>query len=172
MEETDLMEYFSRVRDGDKEAFTYICNELKQPVFTIACRIVQSKEIAEDVTQNVFLKLFVSPPDASINNPRAWIFQMTRNLAIDALRKKQSANLEEVELVAEDEMNAIAMRIDIESAIRKLPCDEREIVSLHLNGDLHFIEISRMIGLSVPATYRKYRKAIKVLRELLSGGSL
>ena len=102
MSETYLKEYFSRVQQGDKEAFAHIYNELKQPVFTIVCRIVQSKEIAEDVTHDVFVKLFVSPPDSSVRNPRAWIFQIARNLAIDALRKGQCIDIDDVD-IADDE---------------------------------------------------------------------
>ena len=172
MVEMPLKEYFSRLQSGDKEAFAQIYNELKQPVFTIVCRIVQSKELAEDVTQDIFVKLFVSPPDPSVKNLRAWIFQMTRNLAIDALRKKQRMAIDEVELVAEDEVNSLLMRMDIESAINRLPCVEREILSLHINAELHFREVAHIVGLSVPATYRKYRKAIKTLQKLLDGGAL
>jgi len=172
MAEMHLKEYFSRVQNGDKEAFAQIYNELKKPVFTIACRIVQSKELAEDVTQDIFVKLFVSPPDPSIKNLRAWIFRMTRNLAIDALRKKQGIDIDDVELVAEDEMSNVLMRMDIESAINRLPCAEREILSLHINAELHFYEIAHILGVSVPAVYRKYRKAIKTLQKLLDGGAL
>lgn len=172
MFEMNLKEYFSRVRNGDKEAFAQIYNELEKPVFTIASRIVQSKEIAEDVTQDVFVKLFVSPPDPSVKNPRAWIFQMTRNLAINALKKKQSIDIDDVELVADDQIGSIVMRMDIESAISRLPRIEREILSLRVNAQLHFNEISHIVGLSVPATYRKYRKSIKILRELLGGDAL
>ena len=172
MLDNDLKEYFSRVRDGDREAFAQIYEELKRPVFTIACRIVQSKEIAEDVTQDVFVKLFLSPPDSSVKNPRAWIFRMARNSAIDALRKKQSTVIEDTELAADDEISALSMRMDIESAIRKLPYEEREILSLRINAELNFNEISRIVGLSLPATYRKYRKAIKTLKVFLEGGTL
>ena len=168
----NLTGYFSRVREGDKEAFAQIYNELKQPVYTIVCRIVQSKELAEDVTQDVFVKLLVSPPASSIKNPRAWIFQMARNLAIDALRKKQGVDIDGVELTAGDEIGSLIMRWDIGSAISRLPRDEREILSLHLNGELHFHEIAPIVELSLPATYRKYRKAIKTLQELLDGGAL
>lgn len=172
MSEINLKEYFLRVQQGDKEAFAHIYNDLKQPVFTIVSRIVQSKEIAEDVTQDVFVKLFLSPPDPSVKNLRAWIFRITRNSAIDALRKKQSTDIDGVEFAMEDEINALATRIDIESAIKKLSRIEREILSLRINAELNFNEISRIVGLSVPATYRKYRKAIKTLREYLDGGAL
>lgn len=63
MYKMNLNEYFLAVRNGDKEAFAQIYDELEKPVFTIVSRIVQSKEIAEDVTQDIFVKLFVSPPD-------------------------------------------------------------------------------------------------------------
>lgn len=172
MFEMNLKEYFSRVRSGDKEAFAQIYDELERPVFTIVSRIVQSKEIAEDVTQDIFMKLFVSPPDSSVKNPRAWIFQMTRNSAINALKKKQSIDIDDVELVADDQIGSIVMRMDIESAISRLPRIEREILSLRVNAQLHFNEISHIVGLSVPATYRKYRKSIKTLRELLGGDAL
>ena len=87
MNGTNLTEYISMVRNGDKAAFTQIYNDLKTPVYTIILRIVQSVDVAEDVTQDVFVKLFTSPPDSSVRNPRAWIFRMARNLAIDVLRE-------------------------------------------------------------------------------------
>lgn len=83
----ELKEYFSKMRDGDKEAFAHIYNELKSPVFTVSFRIVQSREAAEDITHDVFVKLYTSPPDSNVKNLKAWVFQMTRNLSLDALRK-------------------------------------------------------------------------------------
>lgn len=168
----NLNEYFSRVRNGDKEAFAQIYDELEKPVFTIVSRIVQSKEIAEDVTQDVFVKLFIGPPDSTVKNPRAWIFQMARNAAINAKKKKQGIDIDSVELVADDQISNTVIRMDIESAISKLPQIEREILSLRINAQLHFHEISYIVSLSVPATYRKYRKAIKSLREFLGGDAL
>ena len=168
----NLNESFSRVRNGDKEAFAQIYDELEKPVFTIVSRIVQSREIAEDVTQDVFVKLFVCPPDSTVKNPRAWIFQMARNAAINARRKKQGVDIDGVELAADDQISNVVIRLDIESAISKIPSIEREILSLRINAQLHFYEISRIVGLSVPATYRKYRKAMNTLRGLLGGDAL
>lgn len=171
MMQMNLNECLSKVRNGDKEAFARLYNELEKPVFTIVSRIVQSKEIAEDGTQDIFVKLFVCPPDSSVKNPRAWIFQMTRNFAINAL-KKQSIDIEDAEPVADDPISRVIMRMDFESAIRRLPPLEREILSLRLTAGLHFHEIAYITSLSVSAAYRKYRKAIKTLRGLLGGDAL
>lgn len=170
MNETELQAAFCRVRAGDKEAFAHVYNELKGVVFTVVCRIVRSRAIAEEITHDVFVKLYVSPPAPSIRNMRAWIFRMARNLAIDALRKKETVNLEDVQISAESEDESCVLKMDVEAAIGKLPCTERQIVTLHLNGGLTFADIAGIVDLSLPAVYRKYRKAIGTLRDELNGG--
>lgn len=170
MTEMNLRELFARIRSKDWEAFSCVYQELKQPVYTICYRITGSRETAEDITHDVFVKLFRSPPDASVKNIRAWIFQMARNLSIDALRK-QSRTAEQSELPGiENPYPPIHIRLDLEMALSRLPCDEREILTLHLNGDLNFKEIADIVGLSLPATYRKYRKALKNVQTELNGG--
>ena len=170
MAEMNLRELFDRIQNGDQEAFACVYRELKQPVFTICYRITGSKEDAEDITHDAFVKLFRSPPDASVKNMRAWIFQMARNLSIDALRKKSRMTEQGEPICTEDTYPPIHLRMDLEAALRNLSREEREILTLHLNVDLSFKEISSIVGLSLPATYRKYRKALKHLQDELTGG--
>ena len=170
MAEKNLQVEFNRIQKGDRDAFARVYQQLKQPVYTICYRITQSRETAEDITHDVFVKLFRSPPDASVNNIRAWIFQMARNLSIDALRKKSRTAEQDEESDIVDSYDHIHLQMDIEAALRKLPSDEREILTLHLNADLGFKEIANIVGLSLPATYRKYRKALKTMQKELNGG--
>ena len=97
---------------------------------------------------------------------------MARNLAIDALRKKAYIAEEDESAAMEDAYSRLHLRMDLESAIGKLPCDEREILTLHLNAELGFKDIAGIVGLSLPATYRKYRKALKHMQQELNGGIL
>ncbi len=170
MNENELHAAFALVRDGDKDEFAHLYSEMKTPVFTVISRIVRSRAMAEDITQEVFVKLYVSPPPPSIKHLRAWIFKMARNLAIDALRKKEAVDLEDAQDLSDDSGDGIAARMDIEAAIAALSCTERQIVTLHLNGGLTFSDIAAIVGVSLPAVYRKYRKAIQSLREKLNGG--
>lgn len=170
MIEINLQEPFARIRSGDREAFSCVYQEMKQPVYTICYRITGSKETAEDITHDVFVKLFRSPPDTSVKNMRAWIFQMARNLSIDALRKQSRMAEQGEPICTEDPYPPIHLRMDLEAAWRNLSREEREILTMHLNADLGFKEIASIVGLSLPATYRKYRKALKHLQEELNGG--
>lgn len=172
MNKAELKYYFSKLRNGDNSAFEHIYEDMKKPVYTVSLRIVQSKEAAEDITQEVFVRLFTSPPDSSVRDPRAWIFRMARNLSIDALRRKQSSDIDGEEIPTDDTTDGAVLRMDIESAIARLSPVEREIVTLRLNFDMNFSEIARITGLSLSASYRKYCKAIKALREMLDGGAL
>ena len=170
MVEMNLSELFARMQSGDINAFAAVYQALKRPVYTICYRITQSRETAEDITHDVFIKLFRSPPDASVKNVRAWIFQMARNLSIDALRKESRRSDWDAPMEIEDPYPHLDLRMDIEAALGNLSCDEREILTLHLNADLNFREISHIIGLSLPATYRRYRNALKLLQKALNGG--
>ena len=172
MDKTNLSELFPQVQCGDKDAFTQLYHDLKQPVFTIIYRIVQNRTTAEDLTQDLFVKLFVSPPDTTVKNPRAWLFQVAHNLAIDTLRKTQPENIDDVTLASDERINVIVIKTDLERAIATLSRTEREILSLRANGGLGFSDIARITGQSLSATYRYYRKSLKTLQTLLNGGTL
>jgi RNA polymerase sigma-70 factor (ECF subfamily) len=170
MVEMNLSEMLAGMQNGDRDAFAAVYQALKRPVYTICYRITQSRETAEDITHDVFIKLFRSPPDASVKNVRAWIFQMARNLSIDALRKESRRSDRDAPIEIEDPYPHLDLRMDIEAALGNLSCDEREILTLYLNAALNFREISHIIGLSLPATYRRYRNALKLLQKALNGG--
>ncbi len=172
MDRTQLSEVFAKIQCGDKEAFTQLYHDLKQPVFTIIYRILQDQTTAEDLTQDIFVKLFVSPPESTVKNPRAWIFRMAHNLAVDALRKTQPANIDDIVLSSTERMDSIADKTDLERAIATLSCAEREILSLRINGELRFQDIARITGQALSSVYRCYRKTLKTLQTLLNGGAL
>ncbi|MBO5797706.1 MAG: sigma-70 family RNA polymerase sigma factor [Clostridia bacterium] len=169
MQKPELNELLCGIRAGDKDAFTRLYRELGPPVFTIAWRILQEREAAEDVTQEVFCGVFCEPPAPSVKNPRAWLFQIARNRAIDVWRRRRDNEPGAEGTV--DVFDAVVQRLDVEAAMAALPRLQREVVTLHLTAGLTFREIAPIVGRSVPATYRQYRRALDTLRETLSGGA-
>ena len=91
MDNERLKACIGRLREGDDAALEELYEDMKTPVFTIAFRIVRDREQAEDILHDLFLKLYQSPPDSSVKNPRAWIFQAAHNLSLNSLRRPKPA---------------------------------------------------------------------------------
>ena len=167
MNDTELCAKLEAVRGGDMAAFEDIYGELKTPVMTVALRITGDRHTAEDILQEVFIKLYQTPPAPHIKKPRAYIFRMARNLAIEVLRKQQPVSLEDYEDTLQSRDPDTAGRLDIEAAMRLLPSEQRQVVSLHLNGGLKFREIADITETPLGTVLWRYRKAISRLQNLL-----
>lgn len=152
----------------EKDSFKVLYDEMSVPVFTVAYRITKNREDAEDVMQEVFIKLFTFPVEERIKNIRAWLFRITHNLAIDKLRKSRkqqlNPNIEDLGMVLESDLDT---KFDLEKAIFQLPDCEREIITLHINVGMKFYEIANILGMPLGTILWKYYKAIKRLRETL-----
>lgn len=170
MDDQKLTELFVSIRNGDADAFAQFYDAYKKPVYTVLCRIVNSREMAEDLTQDLFVKIFTDPPDPTVKKPRAYVFQMARNLALNALRSQRYSDRVDVEVCPLTEDSKIDFRMDLDTAISRLSDSQRQVLILHLNAELTFREISAIMELSLPATYRIYKSALKTLQKNLSGG--
>ena len=171
MDNESLRNKLLALQSGDKTAFEDIYNHLKTPMYTIILRITHDRSISEDILQEVFFKLYKSPPKPTIRKPRAYLFQMARNLAIDHVRKlPQYANWDSVENTVHLPLDDFSTKMDIDHAMKTLPLRECQIVSLHINGGLKFREISDMMDIPLGTVLWRYQKAITQLRSILSGG--
>lgn len=157
------------LHSGDKISFEEIYDDLKTPMYTIILRITQNKSLSEDILQEVFVKLFQSPPKPPINNPRAYLFQIARNLAIDNVRKRQQfIDLESIENIVYLPTDDLSQKLDIDHAMKTLTLHECQIVSLHINGGLKFREIADIMNIPLGTVLWKYQKALGRLRLVLS----
>jgi len=160
------------ISNGDKKAFEELYRDLNTPIFTIIYRVTWDMTMSEDILQEVFLKLFLLLPSPLIKNPRAYIFQMARNLAIDSKRKQlQNISLDEIADTLSHPIDGLSMRVDVDDALKSLPTQECEIVNLHIIGGMKFREISDLLKIPLGTVLWKYQKAIGKLQKIIIGGS-
>lgn len=154
--------------EGDIKAFEDIYNDMKKPVMTVIMRVVGNRETAEDLLQEVFVKLYRSPPK-DVSKPRAYIFKTAGNLAIDSLRaENRTVSLDECEGYIYADVPDSGEKLDIERALDQLDEPKRRIVTLHINAGLKFREIAEIMDIPLGTAIWRYNDAIKRLRELLS----
>lgn len=162
-----LNNLFAALRRGDTEAFAEIYEDMKTPVYTVIYRAVGSHEAAEDIMQELFLRLFRSPPGDEVQNLRAYIFRAAHNMAVDHLRRRVSAPLDEAAPCPESADNGIDCRLDIEAALRRLTAEQRQVVTLRINADLTLRQTAAIMGKSMAHVHRTYHTALRTLRQLL-----
>ena len=167
MEQKEFKGKFEAMLTGDKAAFTDIYNEIKTPVFTVIYRTVGNRDASEDVMQELFLRLLRRDGISEVKNPRAYIFMMAHNMALDEVKKKTTEALDEEMKDETDHAENICVKMDVESALARIPPAERETVTLHLSAGLKFREIAKMLGLPLGTVLSRYNSAIKKLRMML-----
>lgn len=132
-------------------------------------RILDDRYLAEDVTQEVFVRLFRTPPGEEVHSPRAWVFAVTHNTALNMLKSRRVRAAEPLsEETSPAEADGCDTRLDIEAAMKRLEPTDREIVTLHAVADAGFREIAEAVGLPQGTVYFRYRRAISKLRDLLA----
>jgi len=79
-----------KAQRGDERAFTLIVRAYETPVFNYVMRLVGDRALAEDLTQEVFLRVFQGLPKFSLRSKfTTWLFQVTKNRVLDELRANE-----------------------------------------------------------------------------------
>jgi RNA polymerase sigma-70 factor, ECF subfamily len=133
-----LRRVIAAARRGDEGALQYLYLRYKDNVYGYVCSIVRDEHDAEDVTQQVFMKLMRS---ICRYEPRgvpfsAWILRVARNVALDHLRAKRLVPVEEVrDPNAGEEEQGLPHHSPLRAALDELPEDQRRVLVMrHVVG--------------------------------------
>src|SRR5213079_3607158 len=92
-------EVLRRAQRGDERAFAKILRAYETPIFNYVYRIVGDRALAEDLTQEVFVRVFQALPRFSLRCKfTTWLFQVTKNRVLDELRARERRPLTPVNL--------------------------------------------------------------------------
>jgi RNA polymerase sigma-70 factor, ECF subfamily len=155
---------------GDMDAIRYLYMRYKDNVYGYVLSILREPHEAEDVTQQVFMKLISS---IARYEPRAvpfsaWIIRVARNVAIDHMRRRRSVSYEELpELAGQGEESDRDLRWGLESALRELPADQRDVVVLRHLAGLTPGEIGERMGRTESAIHGLHHRGRQSLKRQL-----
>lgn len=178
-----------RYQQGDRAAFAILVKRHQQPLYNFALRQVRANEVAEEVVQEVFVRVVQNVHDFK-HEARftTWVYTIARNLCIDHLRKRalrkhpslDEARGEEGEgptlgeqtadprASVEREATGTELRQRIAVAVDKLPDDQREVFLMREVANLPFKEIAEITGVPENTVKSRMRYALERLQEALS----
>ncbi|MDQ2178450.1 RNA polymerase sigma-70 factor [Marinifilum sp. D714] len=165
---------YQRIAERDKNAFRMLFDTYHAQLFRFAECYVCSPDIAEDIVQEVFIKLWENPNIRISRSLRSYLFFMVKNSCIDHLRSikledKKKLKLVEAQIISE----SVSVNIDpevslkIKRAIDELPTQCKEVYRMSVYSGLKHAEIAEEMDISVNTVKVQVFRAKKILKERL-----
>jgi RNA polymerase sigma-70 factor, ECF subfamily len=169
--ETGLM---ARLADGDEGALAELYELLSERVYTLALRMLQSREEAEEVLQDTFLKLYRKAGSYrfELGSPRAFIYTIARNEALSRLRARSARPAKSAGWEVHNPNSALAApeagnpltRVEVEGALEILAEDDAKLLQLAFFDGYSHAELASVTGMPLGTVKSKLRRALSKLR--------
>ena len=173
---------------GDTAAMETLFLRYRQSVYSWLLRMTGDVTEAEDIYQDVWLKVIRHAADYRSGNFRAWLWQIVRNKTTDRMRKMSPSLILDSPISAEGEseetivdqlsddraadalmqIEEVERRRVVCEAIEALPMAQREVILLRVNGELPFKEIADMLATPIGTVLARMHKAVKSLKDTLA----
>lgn len=181
-------ELISLYLSGDQSAFEVLLKRHKDKIYTSIYLFVKDTELAEDIFQEVFIKIVDTLRKEKYNNEGKflqWAMRIAYNMCVDHFRKSKRmskvSSTETFDIFSviesnDDHMENYIIKSQIHGKLRtlvdQLPDEQREVVILRHYADMSFKEISQMTRVSINTSLGRMRYALINLRKMVTEDEL
>ncbi|MFH2232543.1 MAG: RNA polymerase sigma factor [Patescibacteria group bacterium] len=172
-------------RQGEDKALGILIKRYLTPVYRFLFRLTHDSSLAEDLTQETFLKTWKNLKRFDVSKSfKAWVFAIARNNCIDNFRKNNASSIShfEKDLLGGDSINSIEdnrplandilqneeIAAYIDEGLKKIPQSARAVILMHDTENLTFQEIADALKEPMNTVKSRYRRGIQLLRKLLT----
>ena len=165
----------SRLQNGDEKAFTAIYERYNKMLYVLAYKYLKDTFLAEDIVQQVFLKLWESRSlFVGSVHLRNYLYTMTKNLVLNEIRDIVSDMEKNYAVIQnapefEDKLQSALEEKDLfqhfYKILAELPEQKRKVCLLKIRDNLSNQEVADKLHISVPTVKSHYSQAIKLLRD-------
>lgn len=173
-------ELLDRISNGDESAFAALYNRYWKKVYSMAFMYVRSPQAAQDIVQDVFLKIWINRENLQhIQEFRPYFFVTARNIIISSLRNTvfhqylTDDEQQEESILLPEKMLSFKESVNLlHKAIETLPPQQQRAYRLSRNEGLSYEEIAQEMGISRLTVRTHITKALGTLRKYLTDKSV
>lgn len=177
--DNDLVHYF---QDGDNEALTELLARYKEKIFSTIFYLVKDKHLAEDLFQDVFMKIIDKLRSRNYNEEGKflhWALRISHNICVDYFRRERKSttissepnNLFDYLELSSDAADTKMVNMQVNEKVRTmldlLPDEQREVIVLRHFADLSFKEIADLTNSSINTCLGRMRYGLINLRKMM-----
>ncbi|MEW6040925.1 MAG: sigma-70 family RNA polymerase sigma factor [Elusimicrobiota bacterium] len=182
-------ELIKMIRNGNVRAMDTLIERYQKPVFNLALRMMGNRHFAEDITQEVLIKVIKSLPSYKPKNFKSYVYKITNNVIYDKMRTQQPSMSIDAEItISGQEVTELRniipdmknpspeqslIRTEVEEIINKilmqLPPEQRQVFIMREFSNMSFREIADVCGCSMNTVLSRMQYSIKKLKKLLDG---
>ena len=162
---------------GSKDALRQLYEKYKDDLLGLAVTLLRDRAEAEDVVHDVFVSFARTAGGFTLSGTlKGYLSTCVANCARDRNRLKSTRDvgLDAAKDMETDSVDPMACAVGSEEAGRlrqvlgRLPCEQREIIVLHLHQEMRFREIAEALGVSINTVQSRYRYGLEKLRSILN----
>ncbi|MDF0644495.1 MAG: sigma-70 family RNA polymerase sigma factor [Nitrospira sp.] len=174
---------FARIVKGDQQAFSQLYDLSSTLLYTLALRILGSREEAEELLQDVYLEVWrkVARYDVGRGTPVAWLITLTRSRAIDRLRARAARRQQTTGPLEQDAASQVRdtgsspfetqtdqeLRLAVGSAMTSLPAAQQQAIELAYYEGLSHMEIAARLNQPLGTVKTRIKLGMSKLRDTL-----
>ncbi|MHC4734032.1 MAG: RNA polymerase sigma factor [Planctomycetota bacterium] len=167
-----------KFKRGNSDSLRHIYEKYKKDLLALAIALSNDRVVAEDVVHDVFVSFAQFVEKLQLRTSlKSYLSSCIANRVRNLKREKaqQAIRLDEAEIIRYDSNGPERLAIAseelhrIEGAMVQLPYEQREVIILHLQGEMRFRAIARSQGISINTIQSRYRYGLNKLRSLLNG---
>jgi RNA polymerase sigma-70 factor (ECF subfamily) len=172
---SDLLdEHLAKARLGERSALAALVRAHQRSVYSLALRMLGTRDLAEDLTQEVFMQLHDNLRSIESNRHLGfWLRQVTSNRAIDQLRRRARVLLtpfdEEMPIFNEQEAPDPLLQRHLRTLLCELSPPARAVLLLRFQEDLDPTEIAETLSMPLNTVKSHLKRSLDILREKTAG---
>lgn len=173
----DIQAIITKAKEGDSEAFSLLYKEYYVPIYRYIYLRIRNKEQSEDLTQDVFLKIYrsIATLAPTGDSPLSYFYTIAKNTLIDFWRKRNLNSVSDDEHLlniadpSPTALDAASLKEKsslLHECLEQLTRDQREVITLKFINDLSNEEVAKIVGKKETAVRQLQVRALRTLGKI------